>query len=183
MRSHIFGRIPRYIYRYKMSQMRELALSKLEGRQAGTAHTPILVAARLQNFEAVKILASCGANLNPKLVKPSAPILVELLKTAEASSNKPIAEYLLKKGCDVDARDVQKGETMLLRALKSANIEYAMLALEYGANYSQEDEFGNTALHIAGAQAATEVVQWILSREKGTRGCAVLGHFSHTYAT
>ena len=70
---------------------------------------------------------------NPELIKAvDKPMLVTMLHIASMIGNTEVAEYLLKNGADVNAKDVEGG-TPLLRAKANEHSDIVDLLIAHGA--------------------------------------------------
>jgi hypothetical protein len=91
--------------------------------------------------------------------------LIELAKNSNRFSKecahanyKQIVEYLLEQKADVDSRDAH-GNTALIYASKSGNIDLVEFLIHYGATLDLKGRDGNTALHEASSCGFLKCVQ------------------------
>ena len=71
-----------------------------------------------------------------------------LLHHAAKENKSEIIEFLLSKGCDIDADD-DDGQTALHKAAMFGRARAAKALIENGADVNKRDDFGNTPLHVA----------------------------------
>ncbi|MGA3165950.1 MAG: ankyrin repeat domain-containing protein [Terriglobia bacterium] len=99
---------------------------------------------------------------------------------------KAVAELLLEKGADVNARGGDRGWTPLDMAATSGCTEVAELLLAHGAEVNAKDSGGRTALHEAAAYGYKDVAQLLLVHgaevdAKDNRGLTPL-HYATKYS-
>lgn len=75
-----------------------------------------------------------------------------------------IAEYLIKKGADMNTKDMF-GRTPLSHSLEAGQLSMAKFLLNYGVNVNTKDDVSQTPLHIAVVKGNFEVVKLLV--EKG----------------
>ena len=99
------------------------------------------------NMEMVEFLLSNGANLNTRTDDDGQNVL---MRTAwyEYDENLALAEYFVKKGIDINARD-KMGNTALLIAAKNEQPKMVELLLALGADKNVRNNEGKSVLDIA----------------------------------
>jgi ankyrin repeat protein len=103
-----------------------------DGDQHTGGVTPLVLAARQGNLEAVKTLAENGADLNKASGDESSAMLV-----AVQNGHYDVARYLVEKGADVNLAN-EKGWTPLYLAVKHRNLETGTLPVP---NQNQSFDF------------------------------------------
>ena len=79
--------------------------------------TPLGMAAQMGNLEMVKSLVKAGAKPNYRFKRDASALMI-----SAANGHRKVAEYLLQKGADINARIVGDG-TPLIAAIRGNNIE------------------------------------------------------------
>ncbi|XP_056600005.1 transient receptor potential cation channel subfamily A member 1a [Triplophysa dalaica] len=128
-------------------------------------NTPLILAACLNNHEALEILFTHGAKLCRQNKLGHFPI-----HAAAFSGAKKSMEVILKKGeevglsIDTHINYVDKTcSSPLHLAVRGGNLEVIKLCIAYGANIDQQQCDRSTALHFACSQGAIEAVKVMLS--------------------
>ncbi len=137
--------------------------------------TPLHIAVRSNNLEAVIYLVKQGADLEAKNRSGDTPLQLAAGKALKpkmkddddeeikAIYNRRIVAYLIEKGADVNTSDVV-GWTPLHHAARFNNMPVIKLLVEHGADlYAQADlssDAGHTPLHIAAMYGALEAVDY-----------------------
>lgn len=104
-------------------------------------NTPLI---RAISTNEAAFLIDLGANINVRDSFGSTP-----LHRAISQNQKGMAELLIAKGADVNARAAQGGFTPLHRAVFDHRIEFVELLLNSGAKIDSKDDNGDTPLHRA----------------------------------
>jgi len=146
-----------------------------------SGETPLMVAARGGYVEVVELLAATGANVNARGTRGQTALM-----WAVAQRHPSVVKALLARGADVHAKsdvwgqvmavpphghaDYNKwiphgGETALLFAARSGDLDSARLLLAAGANVHDADAWGVTAMVLAAHAGHRELVEFLL--EKG----------------
>ena len=151
-----------------------------------TGDTPLNEAASKGNREVVELLLALGANRNRRdrsgatplenaararhtgalealLAKESPEASGALLHEAALKGQTEIADILVSKGANVDARD-KTGATPLHQAALKGNLAIARLLLDHGAAVDARDGDGGTPLLDAVISGHTEVAALLLDR-------------------
>lgn len=103
-------------------------------------HTPLMVAIKNDNFEAIAILLEYRANVN-SIDRNGDTTLIYACR-----GNRPkIVAVLLAHGANVDSID-RNGDTALVYACRDNMPEIVAILLEYGANVNSINHDGDTAL-------------------------------------
>uniref|UniRef100_A0A8D0DXF2 Uncharacterized protein n=1 Tax=Salvator merianae TaxID=96440 RepID=A0A8D0DXF2_SALMN len=87
-----------------------------------------------------------------------------LLHIAAAHGHTAIAEYLIKKGANLEAKD-KKGRTPLHRAAERGHDNTVKMLLRAGANMYSLDQEAKSPLHLASQSYHTQVLKSILKEE------------------
>jgi uncharacterized protein len=88
-------------------------------------------------------------------------LISNLFGAVEADDAATVQE-LIKKGCDVNARD-KGGSTALMRASLHGYVKIVDLLLASGGNVNVQDKLGKTALHYAAQEQNEEVAGKLLT--------------------
>ena len=149
--------------------------------------TPIMTAAYLDSADDVRILAAKGADPNAQSAQGLSPLgiaaqygkndsalaLIEVgadpakpigeagytpLMLAAANDARALAQALLKKGADVNARN-GGGVTALMIAAANGRAEMIELLVQAGANVKAQTDRGDTALSIARAKGDEKIIK------------------------
>lgn len=84
------------------------------------------------------------------------------LMFAVSYRNHGTARMMLENGAGIDVRD-EKGQTPLMRAVRSSDVEMVRMLLEYGPDVDAQDAEGRTALMYAAQRARTENLERLLA--------------------
>lgn len=103
-------------------------------------NTPLWIAAKCGNSDAVQLLLAHGADVNAKGASNATPLIV--------SKNARVTQLLLEKGATIDAVD-QNGMSALCWASSAGNVDSARLLLEHGADANHRNRRKETPAHWA----------------------------------
>ncbi|MEJ2515619.1 MAG: ankyrin repeat domain-containing protein [Gammaproteobacteria bacterium] len=124
--------------------------------------TPLMYAAAGGNPDVVDRLVAAGAELEARASLGWTALLV-----ASAKGRTEAVAELLAAGANCNARDVY-GWTPLMRAVDGHYLDTARVLLEQGhVDVNNQEESGNTALHLAAADGDVETIRLLL--EHGAR--------------
>jgi len=115
------------------------ARANVDGKASGFT-TPLIEAANSGNVDAVGVLLDHGADVNGKGAFYDTAM-------AAAIDHADIVQLLIERGAAVNAASVM-GETPLMKATSSLNVEAVRLLLGHGADVNAQDGIGRTALMI-----------------------------------
>lgn len=118
--------------------------------------TAVRSACFMTNFEVVQFLIESGANFK----KPNyngGSCLINSVQSIE------LCKYLLLKGADVNARDIQN-KTALHYAIQEYRLETTKLLIEHGANVFLKSRYGDDALQTACLKGSHEIFEYLKSR-------------------
>lgn len=109
--------------------------------------TPLIQAVEKKDLSLVTLLITLGANVNnPSSYTKRSPLMV-----AVSSEALNIAAFLVDKGCNTKAQDVN-GLNILHYAVDSNNIESVKFCLQQDIDVNKTDRNGWTPLHRSGTQ-------------------------------
>src|ERR1035438_8948319 len=94
---------------------------------------------------------------------PAAAETGALLTEAALKGQTDIADLLIAKGANVDARD-KSGATPLHQAALKGNLAFATLLLQHGADVNARDRDGATPLHNAALSGGSEMAALLLDK-------------------
>ena len=117
--------------------------------------SPIENAARGRHAEALELLITAAG--------PAAAEIGALLTETAIKGQTDIADLLIAKGANVDARD-KSGATPLHQAALKGNLAFATLLLQHGADVNARDGDGATPLHNAALSGRREVAVLLLDK-------------------
>lgn len=144
-----------------------------------SGETALMVAARAGKSEVIGLLAAKGANANARGARGQTALM-----WAAAQKHPAAVKALLASGADVHAKSAvwsemmavpphgylpynkqipHGGNTALLFAARSGDLESAKLLLEAGANVNDEDAWGVSATALAAHSGFTELVEHLLA--------------------
>ncbi|KAK6513075.1 hypothetical protein TWF506_009238 [Arthrobotrys conoides] len=127
--------------------------------------SPLALAARNGYYDIVKLLVERGADVHSTSLKDLRPQLHQAVGSGKAE----IVQYLLDKGAEVDAKDLD-GWSAIMLAAQEGNCNIIQVLVDAGANVNSEANSGATALFIAAQQGHTAVVKVLL--DNGARSFA-----------
>jgi cytohesin len=116
---------------------------------------PIENAARGRHAEALGLLIAAAG--------PAAGEIGALLSESALKGQADIADLLLAKGANVNARD-KSGATPLHQAALKGNLAFVTLLLQHGADVNARDGDGATPLHNAALSGHREVAALLLDK-------------------
>jgi ankyrin repeat protein len=140
--------------------------------------TPLMVAARAGSADVADLLARAGANLDARAARGQTALM-----WAAAQKHPAVVKVLVERGADIQATsDVWSqvmavpphgmleynrpiphgGETAVLFAARSGDLESTTLLVEAGANVNDADAWGVSALVLAAHSGFTDVVAFLL---------------------
>jgi ankyrin repeat protein len=115
--------------------------------------TPLLSAAKQNNFDLVQLLVEEGADVNAQTkVGGLTP-----LRYAIMEGNYLMAEYLIDNGADVNQKN-EHGWTPMHTAARYGEIDILNLLIENGADISPRTEEGLTPTRVASNEGYTDIV-------------------------
>jgi len=118
--------------------------------------TPLNIAARLGNTEAVRLLIDAGADMTRGDAEGSTP-----LHLAAAGGHIEAMLVMLDKGASLDIQD-DNGTTALIHALAGRQYAVAQWLIEHGADVTIADGAGNSPLHWAVARRDANTVHRLI---------------------
>jgi ankyrin repeat protein len=118
---------------------------------------PLSIAAGSGQVEAIKLLLAAGARLDAETPYGTA------LTFAELGPDPSVAQFLLTRGADVNARRLD-GITVLMLAARNGHTEIARELLARKANLQARDNDGATALIYAARSGRTETARFLLDQ-------------------
>jgi cytohesin len=117
--------------------------------------SPIENAARGRHAEALELLIAATG--------PAAEEIGALLSESAIKGQTDIADLLIAKGANVEARD-KNGATPLHQAALKGNLAFATLLLQHGADVNARDGDGATPLHNAALSGHRELAALLLDK-------------------
>jgi cytohesin len=124
-------------------------------RRDNSGASPIENAARGRHAEALELLIVAAG--------PAAAEISALLTESAIKGQTDIADLLIAKGANVDARD-KSGATPLHQAALKGNLAFATLLLQHGADVNARDGDGATPLHNAALSGRRELAALLLDK-------------------
>ena len=112
--------------------------------QAGTAQTPLMVAAANGNRRIVQLLLAAGARVNAQDAEGYTPVI-----QAAEQGHLSVVRALLAAGANVNVS--QGGESLLMKVVGSGDLLTAEMLLAAGADVRYRAPDGRTALSVAQA--------------------------------
>ncbi|KAH9057186.1 ankyrin repeat-containing domain protein [Lactarius vividus] len=109
--------------------------------------TALHLASRSLNFEAMRVLLDCGANVNAEDRFGQTPMHGVLENTLyRFNGNFDVAKLLVERGADVNTQNKRRA-TLLHIAASKLNLESVRVLLDLGASVDMKDSQGQTPLH------------------------------------
>ncbi len=122
-------------------------------------HTPLHLAAAVDNLEAAQSLLKAGADLQARNVKDRGKTA---LHYAAINGSLLVADLLLQNGVDVDARCSVKA-TPLSWAAYLGTLETVKFLISKGADITARDSFGDSILGAAKNGKKTDIYDYLVS--------------------
>ncbi len=122
----------------------------------GWTITPLMIALRANNIDAMRILLEKGADVDAIDDARWTPLM-----HAAFFGRVEIAEMLIKKGADVNARD-NDWKTPLMKASAMGRVKVAEILIKNGARLDEKNRDGSTALMLAMAKSHQDVVKLLM---------------------
>ncbi|KAK0067147.1 ankyrin repeat domain-containing protein 50 [Biomphalaria pfeifferi] len=119
-------------------------------------NTPLMIAVREGNKNAINILIDHCANVNACNNSNESP-----LKMAACAGSPWTVALLLKNNGDPNITDIRK-ETALIQAVKQKNTDIVRILLNAGADINVTDQYGLTAVFYAVSSGVLELVKILL---------------------
>lgn len=148
--------------------------------------TPLLLAAKYNQFEIAQLLLANGADVNAKNVHPGHAVVssgeTPLTYALASYNNTKMVELLLTHGADVNV-NLGDGTTPLIRAVQRNLPEDVKLLTANGANLNAQAHWGgNTCLHIAVLADNRAMVKLLLDAGEDPNAGDLSGHTPLWYA-
>jgi ankyrin repeat protein len=146
--------------------------------------TPLKTATAANRLDVMKLLIDKGADVNGKPGIAIPPIIEAVKK-----GNLDLVKFLLNHGADVNAKDqrgqrvllnaaveihigegadaddaAKGGETALMAAASSGNLEFVKFLIDKGADVHAKDLYGGTVLMSAASQPKIEVLKFFIDK-------------------
>jgi serine/threonine-protein phosphatase 6 regulatory ankyrin repeat subunit B len=107
----------------------------------GQPEISLLEAAQEGNISAVKYYITHGENINRENEKGYTPLML-----ASENGREDIAEFLIKKGADINTKSLKDGQTALILASENSHIEIVKMLIKAGADVNAQNDEGQTSL-------------------------------------
>lgn len=129
----------------KAAQVIPLAVEKGVDREAQNAKgmSPLVAAYDANQFKSFEALQAAGANLNAQHPKSASPLIVDAVKKERLQ----YVNFMMEKGADINARDAEGHNLMVLCAQQSVHELVAPL-LQRGLSLDSRDKNGKTITQI-----------------------------------
>ena len=120
-------------------------------------------AARAQNLEICQLLSSIGCDEQLKMVDKSkrTPLFMCIENTKEDRDNKELVSFLLSKGSNPSAVNVEY-TSILHMAVQKCNADVVSAIIKAGADPNEPDKKQNFPLHLASNRGNVSVVEALL---------------------
>ena len=137
----------------------------------------IVKAAAELNFEEIKRLVECGADVNEKNLNESTA-----LHCAAQHGSLEMVQYLVEHNADINCKN-WRNETALHYAVKSGSLEVVIYLVEHGAGVNDINTSDRTNLHFAVERDSLEMVEYLVEHgaevtRKGCRACDTVLYFA-----
>lgn len=119
--------------------------------------TPLMIAAKMRNFENVKFFVNSGANLN-SIDKWNRSALMFAIS---AKNNFQSIKYLVASKCDIKLKNVANSNALML-ACQQKDFDSVKLLIEKGSDLNDVNLKGNSALHIAIHSRNSQIVNLLI---------------------
>lgn len=130
-----------------------------------SGYMPLHEAVENGNVEVIVWLINHGADLNAKIARKAlTPLLLAVCYT-KAPANKIIVDLLLKKGANLDDKDLQ-GNTALHIATQQGKLEIIKSLLNYPVNIYATNKVRENILHIAVQNGNSRIIKILLLADK-----------------
>lgn len=125
----------------------------------GIEETPIFVAIRGKQLDAVKLLVASGADLSLRSSTQQ-----DALECAIDAENFEAADFLLSQGAEIDNSHSSNTKAMIFRLVSSSSLAALDYAIKHGARVDLYNDMGETPLHIAAMSKMSDKVNLLLDR-------------------
>jgi ankyrin repeat protein len=126
------------------------------GNSVSRGTTPLIAASAFSGLEVPKLLIAAGADIGSTNSDGFTALAIAIWWKRNET-----AKFLLAHGADPSRARKSTGETPLILAVKSGNLEGATLLLEKGAKIDDADNQGSTALLVAVIENKKEFVKFL----------------------
>lgn len=137
-------------------------------RKTGT--TPLQAAIDGGHLDAVNLLIQSGANINQPTKDGSLPLFLSVALGA-LDVVMPLFDEYKRQGGQIDTPDLN-GETLLLTAIKSKNLQLINFLLQQGANIDLANVDGETPLNVAADHGDIEIIQLLINSGANINACS-----------
>jgi uncharacterized protein len=120
--------------------------------------TPLSLACTNRSGPMIERLLNTGANPNAALWTGETPLMV-----CARTGNVETVKLLLSHGADPNAKEMQQGQTALMRAVAGKHPEVARALIDRGADFRARSNGGFTALLFAGQQGDVPTARILLA--------------------
>lgn len=137
--------------------------------------TPIMIAAKINNYDVAKVLIENGADLNRKRdisyeidtseseIEKAEDTTRSILAYAIENDNLELAKLLIENGAKLDID--YNGKNLLMLAAKSNSIECMKLLMSKGIKVNQKDKKGKTAIFYAIESDSLDVFKLLMENK------------------
>ena len=120
---------------------------------------PLIQACRTGDLKSVKRFLAYGVPINSTLSNEK----YSLIHFASQFGQMEIVKYLIKKGANINAKNLQ-GTTPLHKAVFYKRNETAKYLIDQGAKINDQDSYKQTALHIAVEVEDLAMIKYLLDQ-------------------